>query len=42
MITLKEVGTKFVKSTKLPLVFIFMLWCVFLSNLILFGGSLNQ
>lgn len=42
MITLKEISIKFITSLKLPLIFIFMLWCVFLSNLILFGGSLNQ
>lgn len=42
MITFKEVSIKFVTSLKLPLIFIFMLWCIFLSNLILFGGSLNQ
>ena len=42
MITFKQVVTKFITSLKLPLICIFMLWCVFLTNLILFSGSLNQ
>ena len=42
MTNLKEVSTKFFTSLKLPLIFIFILWCIFLANILLFGGSLNQ
>lgn len=42
MTTLKNVSEKFFINLKLPLVFVFLLWCVFISNLLLFNGSLNQ
>ena len=42
MTTLKEASTKFISSFKLPLIFILLIWCIFIFNVIAFDGSLNR